>query len=169
MLRHLRNTGTAWALAGILLAGLLVAGPALAQQPRGHRLFLLTPEDHAAMAQIFWHRAQASVGLTEQQVTDIRALLDAQRATARTNMQTLMAARKQLRTLFEQQASDPAAVQAVETQTKTRQAALFDARLQTQLALRAKLTPEQWQRWQALRKGMSHRRMHHAPGFRPDM
>jgi Spy/CpxP family protein refolding chaperone len=80
-----------------------------------------------------------------------------------------MAARKQLRTLFEQQASDPAAVQAVATQIKSQQAALFDARLQAQLALRAKLTPEQWQQWQALRKGMSHRRMHHAPGFGPDI
>jgi Spy/CpxP family protein refolding chaperone len=169
MLRHVRNVGTAWALIGILLAGLLVAGPALAQQPGGHRPSLLTPEDHAAMAQIFWHRAQARVGLTEQQVTEIRTLLDAQRAAARTSAQSLMAARKQLRTLLDQQTPDPAAVQAVATQIKTQQATLFDARLQTQLALRAKFTPEQWQQWQALRKGMGHRGMHRAPGFGPGM
>ena len=170
MLRHVRNTGTAWALVGILLAGLLVAGPALAQQAGGHRPSLLTPEDRAAMAQIFWHRAQASVGLTEQQVTDIRALLDAQRETARTSVQSLMAARKQLRTLLEQQTPDQTAVQAAATQIKTQQATLFDARLQTQLALRAKFTPEQWQQWQALRKSMGqHRGMHRAPGFGPGM
>ena len=169
MLRHLRNTGTAWALVGILLAGLLVAGPTLAQQPGGQRPSPLTPEDRAAMAQIFWHRAQASLGLTDQQVIDIRTLLDAQRATARTTVQSLMAARKQLRTLLDQQTSDPGAVQAVATQIKTQQAALFDARLQTQIALRAKLTQEQWQQWQALRKGMAQRRMHRAPGFGPGL
>ena len=169
MLRHVRNTGKAWALVGILLAGLLAAGPAMAQQAGGHRPSPLTPEDRAAMAQIFWHRAQASLGLTDQQVTDLRALLEAQRATTRTSVQSLRAARKQLRTLFEQQTSDPAAIQAVATQIKTQQAALFDARLQTRLALRAKLTPEQWQQWQALRKGMAHRRMHRAPGFGPGM
>jgi hypothetical protein len=54
-------------------------------------------------------------------------------------------------------------------QIKTQHATLFDARLQTQLALRAKLTPEQWQQWQALRKGMAHNRMHRAPGFGPGM
>ncbi|HEX7551125.1 MAG TPA: periplasmic heavy metal sensor [Candidatus Methylomirabilis sp.] len=169
MLRHVRNTGTVWALVGTLLAGLLLAGPALAQQAGGQRHSLLTPEDRAAMAQIFWHRAQASLGLTEQQVTDIRTLLDAQRATARTSVQSLMAARKQLRTLLEQQTPDPTAVQAVATQIKTQQATLFDARLQTQLALRAKFTPEQWQQWQALRKGTGHRGMHRAPGFGPGM
>ena len=119
MLRHVRNTGKAWALVGILLAGLLAAGPAMAQQAGGHRPSPLTPEDRAAMAQIFWHRAQASLGLTDQQVTDLRALLEAQRATTRTSVQSLRAARKQLRTLFEQQTSDPAAIQAVATQIKT--------------------------------------------------
>ena len=169
MVRHVRNSGKAWALVGILLAGLLAAGPALAQQAGEHRPSLLTPEDRAATAQIFWHRAQARVGLTDQQVTDIRTLLDAQRATARTNAQSLMAARKQLRTLLEQQTPAPTAIQAMATQIKTQQAALFDARLQAHLALRAKLTPEQWQQWQALRKGMAHRKMHRAPGFGPGM
>jgi len=172
MLRHARNTGTAWTLVGILLAGLLWASPALAQQAQqveGQRSSLLTPEDRAAMAQIFWHRAQASLGLTDQQVTDIRALLETQRATARTSVQSLIAARKQLRTLLEQQTPDPTAVQALATQIKTQQATLFDARLQTQLALRAKFTPEQWQQWQALRKGMWHRGMHRGPGFGPNM
>jgi Spy/CpxP family protein refolding chaperone len=121
------------------------------------------------MAQIFWHRAQASLGLTDEQVISIRTLLEEQRATARTSVYSLMASRKQLRTLFEQQTPDPTAVQAVAMQIKTQHAALFDARLQTRLALRAKLTPEQWQQWQALRKGIAHRRMHRAPGFGPGM
>ena len=83
MLRRVRNTGTVWALVGTLLVGLLLAGPALAQQVGGQQPSLLTPEDRAAMAQIFWRRAQASLGLTDQQVADIRALLETQRATAR--------------------------------------------------------------------------------------
>jgi Spy/CpxP family protein refolding chaperone len=169
VLRHACRTGETWAVVGILLAALLATAPAMAQQAGGHRPSPLTPEDRAAIAQIFWHRAQASLGLTEQQVADIRALLEAQRATARTSGQSLGAARTQLRTLLERQTPDSAAIQTVATQIKTQQAALFDARLQTRLALRAKLTPEQWQQWRTLRTGMAHGRMHRAPGFGPGM
>jgi periplasmic protein CpxP/Spy len=165
MLRYVRKIGMTWALVGTLLAGLFMASPVLAQQTGGSRGSLLTPEDRAAMAQIFWHRTQATMGLSEQQATEIRALLDAQRATMRTNFQGLMAARTQLRSLLAEPTPDPTAVQAVAAQIKSQQAALFDARLQTQLALRAKLTPEQWQQWQSLRQGRGQRGMHRAPGF----
>lgn len=169
MRRHGRNTIIkVWALVGTLLVGLVLVGPALAQPIGGltpPTSPLLTPEDRAAMGQIYWQRMQTRLGLTDQQVTDIRALLDAQRTAARANIQSLIAARKQLRTLLDQQNPDPAAVQAAATQVKTLQATLFDARLQTQLALRAKFTPEQWQQWQALRKAMRHHGMRHGPGM----
>jgi Spy/CpxP family protein refolding chaperone len=167
MRRHIQNTAAIWVIVATLLAGLVLPVPVLAQQPGGQPAPLLTPEDRAAMGQIYWKRMQSRLGLTDQQTTDIRALLDTQRAATQGNFQSLIVARKQLRTLLDQQAPDQAAVQAAATQVKTLQAALFDARLQTQLALRARLTPEQWQQWQTLRKGMRHRWMRHEPGVGP--
>ena len=167
MRRHLQNILTIWVFVGTLLAGMALPALAQAQQPGGQPAPLLTPEDRAAMGQIFWQRMQGRLGLTDQQVTDIRALVDAQRTAARANVQGLVAARKQLRTLLQQQAPDAAAVQAAATQVKTLQATLFDARLQTQMALRVKFTPEQWQQWQTLRKGMRHRWMRRGPAGGP--
>ncbi len=173
MLKRARRSCKSWAMVGTLLVGLGLAGTALAQQPGTpsgpppQRERLLTPEDLTAMGQIYWHRVQERLGLTDQQVTDIRSLLDAQRASARADVQSLIAARKQLRSLLEQPTVDPAAVQAVGSQIKALQAKLFDARLQTQLALRGKFTPEQWQGWLALRKGPGHRWMWRRPAFGP--
>jgi Spy/CpxP family protein refolding chaperone len=169
MRRHIQSTAAVWVIVATLLAGLVLPGPALAQQTGGQPAPLLTPEDRAAMGQIYWQRMQSRLGLTDQQVTEIRALLDAQRASTRANVQGLIAARKQLRSLLDQPAPDQASIQAAATQVKTLQAALFDARLQTQLALRAKFTAEQWQQWQTLRKGMRHRWMRHGPAAGPGM
>jgi Spy/CpxP family protein refolding chaperone len=121
------------------------------------------------MGQIFWNRTKERLGLTDQQAVDIRALLDAQRTASRANVQSLMVARKELRTLLQQPTVDSAAIQAAATKVKTQQAALFDARLQTQLALRAKLTPEQWQQWQTLRKGRGRPWMRRGQGVGPGM
>ena len=165
MLRRGRRSINPLVALGSFLVALSIAGTALAQQPAtppgppSQQQRLLTPEDRTAMAQIYWHRVQGRLGLTDQQVTDIRSLLDAQRASARADVQSLIAARKQLRSLLEQPTVDPAAVQAVGSQVKALQAKLFDARLQTQIALRSKFTPEQWQAWLVLREGMRHRGM----------
>lgn len=173
MLRQARRSCKSWAMVGTFLVGLGLAGTAFAQQPATpsgpppQRERLLTPEDRTAMGQIYWHRVQERLGLTDQQLTDIRSLLDAQRTTARADVQSLIAARKQLRSLLEQPTVDPAAVQSVGSQMKALQAKLFDARLQTQLALRGKFTPEQWQGWLALREGMRHRWMRRGHGFGP--
>ena len=157
-------------LMGALFLSLALAGAAQAQgpagPPAGHQM-LLTPEDRAAMGQIFWHRMQEKLGLSGEQATEIRALLDAQRTAARTTGQELRAARKQLRGLLDQPTPDPAAVQAAASQIKTLQAAMFDAHLQTQLALRAKLTPAQWQQWQSLHPGQGHWGRQPGPGFGP--
>jgi Spy/CpxP family protein refolding chaperone len=157
-------------LMGILFLGLTLAGLVQAQAPAGppagHQM-LLTPEDRASMGQIFWHRMQEKLGLSEQQATEIHALLDAQRAAARTTGQEMRTARKQLRSLLDQQTPDAAAVQAAASQIKTLQAAMFDAHLQTQLAVRAKLTTAQWQRWQSLHHGRGHWGRRPGPGFGP--
>jgi Spy/CpxP family protein refolding chaperone len=123
------------------------------------------------MRQIFWHRVQERLGLSDQQVADIQALVQTQRAANQADVQSLITARKQLRAALEHptadQATDQTTIQNAATQVKTLQAKLFDARLQTQLALRSKFTPEQWQGWLNLRKGMGHHGWRRGPGFGP--
>ena len=116
------------------------------------------------MGQIFWHRVQATLGLNDQQVADIRALLEQRRDDARKEFQALRDSRRQLRTLLQQQNSDPKAIDAAASQVKINQDKLFDQRLQTQLDIRAKLTAEQWQRWLEMRQGMGQRWMRHGRG-----
>jgi len=169
------RTWKTWIMSAVLLLGLGATSTVLAQQPAGppgpppHGKPLLTPEDRAAMAQIFWHRTQERLGLTDQQAVDIRALLDTQRAAARADVQRLMAARRQLRNLLDQPTADAAAIQTAAAQVKELQATVLDHRLQTQLAVRAKLTPEQWQQWRTLRQGMGHRGGRHRGGFGPGL
>lgn len=165
------------AVAGVLaltLGGL--AAMAGAQQPQPpaagpQQNQLLTPEDRAQIGQVFWHRMQQRLGLSDQQAADIRATLQQRRDASRADVQALRAARKQLRTLIEQ-GNDPTAVQAAATQVKSLQDKLFDARLQTQLEIRSKLTPQQWQQWTQLRRGMGMRHrggMMHRGMARPGM
>ena len=173
MLKQEWRASKTWVMIGMLLLGLVMSGTALAGQPVGPLAppprgeSLLTSEDRATLAQIFWHRTQERLGLTDQQAADIRALLETQRTAARADVKNLMAVRRQLRTLLGQQAADPAAIQAVATQVKELQTKLFDGHLQTQLALRAKLTAEQWQGWLALRKGAGHHQMRRGHAFGP--
>ena len=161
MLKHeWGNKTRTWMMAGVMLLSVAAASAAQAQQPVGspgsppRGQGLLTPDDRAAMAQIFWHRTQERLGLTDQQVTEIRGVLEAQRAATRADVQNLITARKQLRSLLDQPTADQAAIQTAATQIKATQDKLFDSRLQTQIALRAKLTPEQWQKWRTFRQGM---------------
>ena len=106
------------------------------------------------MQQIFWHRMQERLGLTDQQALDIRNVLQARRDAVRGNVQALFAARKQLRDLLQQSNSDPAAIQSAAAQVKQLQNTMFDQRIQTQLDIRSKLTPEQLAKWGEMRKGM---------------
>jgi len=173
MFRERRRSCKVWVMVGALLVGLAVVGIASAQQPANaptslhQKESLLTPEDRAAMRQIYWHRVQERLGLSDQQVADIQTFLQTQRTATQADVQSLIAARKQLRTLLEQSPVDPAAVQSVATQVKTIQASLFDSRLQTQIALRGKLSAEQWRGWLALRKGMGQRWNRRGHGFGP--
>ena len=170
--RGRRIWGT-WMFVAVLLVGVGAASTAFAQQAPGppgpppHAKPLLTPEDRAAMAQIFWHRAQERLGLTDQQAADIRALLDEHRAAARADGQNLMAARRQLQNLLDQPTSDASAIRTAAAQVTELQAKVLDHRLQTQLAVRAKLTPEQWKQWRTMRRGMGRRGGGHRGGVGP--
>jgi len=117
----------------------------------------LTPDDRAAMGQIFWHRLQGRLGLSDQQATEIHALLDDYRAVVQVDVEGLEAARDHLRDVLEQPTVEGAELLVAANQVKVQQAALFDARLGAQLAVRVKLTPEQWQQWQALFKAQAQR------------
>jgi Spy/CpxP family protein refolding chaperone len=166
-----RRTGyQTWLLAGALVLGVAAggSGTAVAQQaptPPAQRQPLLTPDDRAAMGQIFWHRMQEQLGLSDQQVSDIRTLLQNQRDASRTDVQALIAAQRQFRTLLQQPTAAPDAIQSAAAQAKSLRDQLFDRRLQTQLAIRSKLTPDQLAKWAEMRKGMGHGGWRRGGGF----
>lgn len=120
---------------------------------------LLTPEDRQAIGDRVMARMQERLGLTEEQAKEIRGILGAQRELARADAQKLCEARLEMRQLFGRQDADPAALKDTTERVKTLQGALLDRRVETYLALRSKLTAEQWDQWRALR----HKRGH---GFR---
>ncbi len=162
----------AWLLAGALALGSVVGGgiTAFAQQTPAaptppQRQPLLTPDDRAAMGQIFWHRMQERLGLSDQQVAEIRGLLQNQHAAAQANVQAMRATERQFRTLLADPHADPAAIQAAAAQVKAERDQLFDQRLQIRLAIRSKLTPDQLAKWAELRQGMGHRRMWRRDAF----
>jgi Spy/CpxP family protein refolding chaperone len=169
-----RNHGTRPIL-GLLAAGIAVlamlagAGMAAAQtaSPAGPSpdQRLLTPEDRAAIGQIFWQRVKERVGLTDDQANDLRATLETQRQAMRSDLRSLRAARAELRALLAAPAADAAAIDAAAARVKTLQAKLIDERIQNQLALRAKLTPEQLAKWLEVRKGMRHYGPRRGRGF----
>ena len=119
------------------------------------------------MQQIYWHRMQARLGLTDQQLSDIRNELQGRRDASRADLQALFAARKQLRTLLQQPNSSPADIQSTAAQVKQLQDKMFDQRLQGQLAIRSKLTPDQLAQWAQMREGMGHHRWQRGRGFGP--
>lgn len=160
-----------WVLALAILAaaagGAVTAGAQQGPGPAGPGAKpqgLLTPEDREAIGQIFWNRMQERLGLNEQQVSDIRTLLQDRRNAARADVQALFTARKQLRELLGQPNADPAAIQSAAAQVKGLQDKLFDQRLQTQLAIRSKLTPDQLAKWVELRGAMGQRWMGRSRG-----
>lgn len=126
---------------------------------------LLTTDDREAIGQIIFRRLQERVGLSDQQVADIRATLKAQRDQARPDWQALCQARVELRRLMTDQTSDPAAIKAASDQVKAFQGKLMDRRLDAYLALRSKLTADQWAKWVELRKERARRWRGRAGGF----
>ncbi len=164
------RTGWQRYLAGlVVLAAVATSGWALAQTPappgpapQGQRL--LTPQDRAAIQQIYWQRVKERLGLTDQQVADLQGMLQAQRQGMQADFQALRAAGRQLRQLMATPTADPAAIQSAAAQVKSLRDKLFDERIQNQLALRAKLTPDQLAKWQELRHGMGMRHRGRGPG-----
>lgn len=151
------------ALAAGAVGGGAVARAQQGQQPRdptarcARPAGLMTQDDREAIGRIFMNRVKEKLGLSDQQAEDFRNTLKAMRDDARADWQALCQTRVELRTLMDQQNSDPAAVKAAGDRVKTLQAKLVDRRLDTYLALRSKLTAEQWVKWVELRKERARR------------
>jgi Spy/CpxP family protein refolding chaperone len=159
--RRLVIAGVLWVLMvapiGIATAQPMAGGRGPCDRPEG----LLSPEDRQLIGDRMMQRMQDRLGLTQEQATEIRGVLRSQRDQARGEMQNLCEAREELRQLLGRQDADPAAVKAVTERVKVLQGGMLDRRVDTYLVLRSKLTPEQWEKWRALRsemRGRFHRR-----------
>lgn len=118
---------------------------------------LLTNDDREAIRKVFRDRMKERLALTDQQAGQIQALFNSRRDEARADIQALCEARVKMRQLLDQQNSDPVALRDAAGNVKMLQGKLLDRRLDTVVALRSQLTPEQWAKWLELRKGRGHR------------
>jgi Spy/CpxP family protein refolding chaperone len=109
-------------------------------------------------------RIQDKLGLSQDQANEIRGVLQSRREQLRDERRQLCEARVALRQLLGRQDADPTAVKAVSEKVKVLQGAMLDQRVDTYLALRSKLTPEQWQKWLDLRQHVGRRFRGHGPG-----
>ena len=113
-------------------------------------------DDREVIRKVFRDRMKERLALTDQQAWQIQTLLNAQRDQVRADIQALCEARVEMRGLLDQQRSDPAALKLAAERVKALQGKLLDRRLDTVVALRSQLTPEQWAKWLELRKGRGH-------------
>jgi len=133
--------------------------------PCAHPEGLLTAEDRQAVGDRIMLRMQERLGLTQAQAEEIRGLLQAQRDRMREEVRTLCEAQAELRRLMDRQDADLAALKGVADRVKALQGALLDQRIEMHTALRSKLTPEQWQKWLELRRGMGPRHRGRGPAL----
>ena len=164
-----------WAVAAVALLVGGLGGVTLARAQQGQQApdaaepcarpgGILTGDDREAIGRVIMNRMKEKVGLSDQQAEDIRTSLKAMRDDARADWQALCQTRVELRTLMDQQNSDPAAVKAAGERVKGLQAKLMDRRLDGYLALRSKLTADQWAKWVELRKERARRWRGRFPG-----
>ena len=158
------GTATRFVVAGVLLVTALVTiGVATAQPGPGGRgpcdrpEGLLSPEDRQLIGDRMTQRMQDRLGLTPEQANEIRGVIRTQRDQGRGERQKLCEAMVELRQLLSRQDADSAAVKAVTERVKVLQGGMLDRRVDTYLVLRSKLTPEQWEKWRELRRGMGGR------------
>lgn len=158
------GTAKRFVVAGILVVTALVPiGVATAQPVPGGRgpcdrpEGLLSPEDRQLIGDRMMQRMQDRLGLTQEQANEIRGVIRSQRDQVRGERQKLCEARVELRQLLGRQDADPGAVKAVTERVKALQGGMLDRRVDTYLALRSKLTPEQWEKWRELRQEMGGR------------
>ncbi len=172
----MRTTHMGWCRLVLVVAILVVSGiggvaAVQAQQgpgaagPCAGPQALLTPDDREAIGRVILERTKERLGLSDQQAEQIRTMLQSRRDEARTDIQALCEARLELRQLLDRQDSDPSALKAVGERVKTLQGKLLDRRLDTVVAIRSQLTPDQWAKWVELRKQAGRRWMGRARHF----
>ncbi|MFI5341737.1 MAG: Spy/CpxP family protein refolding chaperone [Candidatus Methylomirabilales bacterium] len=148
---------------GVVLARAQQAPAPASMCTRAERL--LTNDDREAIAKVFRNRIKEKLGLTDQQAEQIRSVLQSRRDEARADAQALCEARVELRRLLEQQNSASADLKAAAYRVKSLQGKFLDQRLDTVVALRSQLTPDQWAKWNELHKTMGHGWMGRGRGF----
>ena len=159
-----RATGKSawWRVAGGILGLLMMVGLLSGAEAAplgapggsgGPRARILTAEDREAITQVIGKRIQEQVGLTSEQWEQVRTILRTSREQARADFRALRQAQREFRALLASPAPDSAAVKGLADQIKALQGALLDRRIETVTALHGALTPEQWERWQTLRRG----------------
>jgi DNA repair ATPase RecN len=126
---------------------------------------LLTQDDREAIGRVIFQRAKERLGLSDQQAEEIQAMLQSRRDEVREDLKALCEARVELRQLLDRQDSDPVALKAAAQRVKAVQGKLLDRRLEAQVAIRSKLTADQWARWLEFRKSMARRWMGHVRRF----
>ena len=112
--------------------------------------------------------SKEQLGLSDEQSTRLREIRESRRHEALQHRTDARAARLDLRRLMESQTLDRKAVDAKVKEIADLKAAGFRARVDTMLAMREVLTPEQRQKWEELRaeRGMGTRREHRGWGRR---
>lgn len=102
---------------------------------------------------------KAQLGLSDQQETRLREIRESRQRDAIRHRADLEVARLDLRRLMESPTVDRKALDAKVKEISDLQAAGFRARVDTMLAMREVLTPEQMKKWQELRpeRGMAGR------------
>lgn len=161
-MRWMKGWGTRhWVVALCVLALVALAGVGIARAQAGpapggpcaRGEGLLTPEDRQLFGDRMMQRLSEKIGLTPEQAQEIRGLFESQRDRMRDDMQRLCETRQEFQQVMARQDATPEAVKAAAERLKGLQGALLDRRVESSLTLRSKLTPEQWAKWQELRKG----------------
>lgn len=172
-MKTIRTKWYQWALVLTVIAAIGGSGVVVAQAQQAPAAAsicarperLLTNDDREAIGKVFRDRIKEKLGLSDQQAEQIRTVLQSRRDEARADVQALCEARVELRQLLQQQNSDSAALKAAADRVKSLQGKFLDRRLDTVIALRSQLTPDQWTKWIELRRGMGHRWMGRGRGF----
>lgn len=88
------------------------------------------------------------LGLTEEQVTAMKAYKEEHRENSKTQRQEMKSLRQSLKTELEKAEPDQAVIDSISTELKNAQAAMIDQRIESILGMKKILTPEQFATFQ---------------------
>jgi Spy/CpxP family protein refolding chaperone len=158
-------------IAGCLAIALAATVPSALAQPRhggqgpcGRSEGLLSAEDRQWLGERFMLRLQERLAVTPAQAEELRGALQAQRVRLREDVRAVCETRLELQRLLERQDADAAELREAAERVKVSQGRLLDRRIEMHAAMRSILTPEQWQTWLEIRRGLAGRHRSRGPG-----